>query len=318
MGPSVSVVVVNWNGKHLLEACLGSLRRQTWRSFTVAVVDNASTDGSADFVKERFPEVEVIAMPENHGFGSAANEGIRRTQSRYVALLNQDAEADSRWLEELVRALEENPEVGFCASRMLLFHNRSIVDSAGDGYTPLGAPYNIGRGLPNDGRFDRPRKVFGACAGAAMYRRALFEDIGLFDEDFFLIFEDVDLSFRAQLAGYQCLYVPSAIVYHVAGATLPKGGPTHSYYCARNDIVVLLKNMPGALLWQRWPLLVAGLAKRTLGGLVYRDKRATLRGRWAALKQIRVALHKRRQVQHLRRVPPAYIASLFKRRGEAL
>lgn len=215
MGELASVVIPNWNGEVFLSACLGSLAQQTYKHFEVVLVDNASTDDSLALVEKEFPWVKVIPLRENRGFAAALNEGVRRSHGQHIAPLNNDTEVASHWLEELVRALDSHPEVGICASKMLGLPDGEIIDSAGDGYCRYGFAFKIGRGELDRGQYDTFRNVFGASGGAALYRRSVLEDVGLFDEDFFMQCEDVDLSFGAQLRGYSCLYVPKAIAYHV-------------------------------------------------------------------------------------------------------
>lgn len=250
--PSVTVIVVNWNGKELLTPCFQALRQQRFRDFEIIIVDNGSTDGSVEFVKADFPEVRVIALDENLGFSAANNVGIRLARGKYMALLNSDTEVESRWLEELVNALEAHPEIGFCASKMLLWQRREIADTCGDFYTVEGIAGKIGH-LEHADQYNHPREVFGACAGAAIYRKSMLDDIGLLDEDFFLAHEDTDLSFRAQLMGYKCLYVPTAIVYHHLSATIGADSDTYIYYGHRNNEYVYIKNMPLLLLLKYWP-----------------------------------------------------------------
>jgi GT2 family glycosyltransferase len=209
----VSIVIVNWNGREFLPECLESLRRQVYRAFSVILVDNGSHDGSTAFVSENYPEVSIVALKDNRGFAAANNVALHAVETEFVALLNNDAVPDPLWLKSLVEALDEHPQAGLAASKMLLYDRREIIDRAGDGYTRAGAALLRGRGLSAD--CHRIREwVFGACAAAALYRMVMLRDIGFFDEDFCLLYEDVDLSFRAQLKGYKCLYVPEALVYH--------------------------------------------------------------------------------------------------------
>lgn len=245
--PRVTVIIPNYNGHRWLKICLDSLKRQTFTEFEVLVVDNGSSDGSVQFIKDSFPEVRVLALPENRGFVGAVNEGIRNSQSEYVALLNNDIEAHPRWLEELMKFLDAHKEVGFCASKMLNYYDRQRLDDCGDGFTIWGIGYKIGERQLDSGLYNEVREVFGACGGAALYRRSLFEDVGLFDESFWMYYEDVDLSFRARWAGHKCLYVPTAIVYHMVGMTARKEKVRLRRWCIRNGLTVLAKNLPGCL-----------------------------------------------------------------------
>jgi hypothetical protein len=214
---AVDVVIPTWNGERLLTACLDALRRQTLAPGRVIVVDNGSTDASRDVVEAA--GAEWLALGENRGFPAAVNAGIAASAAPLVALLNNDAEPEPGWLEALVAAAEADPSLSLFASRMR-FAGSDLLNAAGDAFDVRGrGGYNRGLGESDGARFDEPRLVFGACAGAAMYRRSLFADIGLFDERFFLSWEDVDLDLRAALAGHRCLYVPGAVVHHRQGAS---------------------------------------------------------------------------------------------------
>jgi len=167
--PRVTVVIPNWNGERFLRLCLGSLRDQSFNAFETIVVDNGSVDGSIPLVKEHFPEVNVIPLGENLGITSAFNAGIEASTLEYVVLLNNDTEQDPGWLEALVRAAEDHPEAGLFASKLVDFHDRGVLDGAGDAMRLSGLPYRLGHGERDSGRFDRPGYVFGACAAAALY-----------------------------------------------------------------------------------------------------------------------------------------------------
>ncbi|MHB1136719.1 MAG: glycosyltransferase family 2 protein [Coriobacteriia bacterium] len=247
MSASVTVVIPNWNGLVHLEECLTALREQTLTPARVVIVDNASDDDSELFVSERFPEVDWIQMPKNGGFAYAVNEGIRCADTTYVALLNNDTAVESTWLEELVAALERHPGYDIAASRMVLYYDRHLMNAAGDVYRLLrGAGRNRGILRPVE-RFGEPCRVLGACAGAALYRRSLFDEIGLFDEDFFLMSEDTDINIRALIAGKKCVYVPTAIVYHKMRATIDSEPSKRMAMLAlRNEAIVVGKDLPMA------------------------------------------------------------------------
>ena len=219
----LTVVIPTWNQCRLLEKCLKSLRRQT-APCHVIVVDNGSTDATAEIVQaesRRFQrQLSYRALEANLGFARAVNEGIRAATTSLVALLNNDAEADQRWVECGLRGLHRFPDYSIFASRIINYHHPHLLDSAGDCYDPRGIPFKRGFAQPAD-TYMEAEPVLGASAAAAFYRRALFDEIGLFDEDFFMYLEDVDLSLRAQLAGHRCFYLPDAIVYHVEAASDP-------------------------------------------------------------------------------------------------
>ncbi len=314
MSEQVHIIIVNWNGREFLEDCLQSLRAQTYRSFSVTLVDNGSTDDSPAFVSVRFPEVRLIALRENLGFAAANNRALADMTAPYAALLNNDATADPGWLKALVEALEEAKEAGFAASRMLSFDRPDVIDRCGDGYSRAGAALLRGRGEPA-GRHSRRERVFGACAGAALYRTSMLKDIGFFDEDFFLLYEDVDLSFRAQLKGYQCLYVPEAVVYHKGSASLVHDSPVSVYYGHRNLEWVYIQNMPARLIPRTiLPHLLYNLS--ALGYFLLHGRGVDyLRAKRDALRGFSGALQKRNRVQSGRTVDDAYVWSLLERPG---
>lgn len=212
---AVGIVIPNWNGRELLPVCLTSVFRQTIHPGDVLVVDNGSRDGSIEWIRSAFPAVRVIAHERNRGFGAAVNAGILACNTPYVFLLNNDTEIAENCLERLLEAADVYPDYGSYAPKMIDFFDRRMLDGAGDAMGRWGAGYRVGTGEVDDRRFDRFRPVFGPCAGAALYRRRLFEDVGLFDEAYFAYLEDVDLNVRANAAGYPCLYVPTARVYHM-------------------------------------------------------------------------------------------------------
>jgi GT2 family glycosyltransferase len=299
VSPRVTVVVPNWNGERFLLTCLGSLRRQSFTDFETILVDNGSTDGSVAFAGRNFPEVRVLPLPENRGFSAAVNVGIRSSDAEYVALLNNDTETDPRWLEALVEGASAYSEAGFFASKLVDFDDRRVLDGAGDVLRRSGLPYRLGHGEPDRGQYDGVTYVFGACAGAAMYRRSMLEDVGLFDEDFFANCEDGDLSFRAQLAGYRCLFVPGSVVYHMGSATFGRRSATSTRLGTRNSLCLLVKNLPGQL-----SRLVVTAATSTLV--------AHLEGLAGALRLLPLMLKKRREIQKRRQVPVEYIRALLK------
>jgi hypothetical protein len=246
------VVIPNWNGISHLHECLNSLRKQTFQDFEALVVDNGSTDGSLDLLRREYPWVRVIGLSKNRGFSAAVNAGIRASDSDYIVLLNNDTRVDKDWLGNLVRAMDETPAASFGTSKMLNYYRPDRIDTVWNGFSfRLGAGVNVGRGESAD-QYSRRQWVFGACAGSAIYRRSLFEDIGLFDEDFFLVFEDVDIDLRAQIAGHRCLYVPDSIVFHKLGGSTNIQAPEVRARSLRNAIYVAGKGLP-------WPLLLLWL-----------------------------------------------------------
>jgi GT2 family glycosyltransferase len=315
--PLFSVVIPNWNGAHHLPVCLDALRGQTYPLVEVIVVDNDSTDDSVALLEKGYPEVKVVPLPENRGYAGGVNAGIRVAEGEVLVVLNNDTEADPRWLEELWAALERHPEAGSATSKILLFDQRKIFNSAGDLYGVDGIPVNRGVWQEDGGQFDQEEPVFSPCGGACALRRSMLDDLaskgqqGPFDEDFFAYCEDVDLGWRAQLAGYQCLYVPSAVVYHRLSAT---GGGKISYYTGRNFLYVLAKNYPFSLFKRNWWRIVLAQMRITWEALrAWRGEaaRARLRGQLSGLWRIPALLDKRRVIQASRVVSDEYLESVL-------
>jgi GT2 family glycosyltransferase len=294
--PHVSIVIVNWNGRHLLVRCLPRVLAQEWTNAEVVVVDNGSTDGSADWVEAHFPAVHVLRNACNLGFAGGNNAAIHDTQGAYVATLNNDADPDPEWLSSLVAAMELAPDVGMCASKMLRADEPSTIDACGIEVDRAGIAWN--RYSDERERLDEtaPYEVFGPCAGAALYRRAMLREVGAFDEDYFAYYEDVDLAWRAQRAGWRCLYVPGARVMHQHSSTGREGSPFKGYHVGRNKVWTLIKNYP----WPDWlralPAIVAYDVAGWAYALAYGDPHP-LRGRIAALRQWGRFAQKRRTIQ---------------------
>ncbi|MFP4343484.1 MAG: glycosyltransferase family 2 protein [Anaerolineales bacterium] len=307
----LSVIIPNWNGAHHLPTCLDSLRSQSYAPFEILVVDNASTDESRE-VLGRYPEARALALSENRGFTGACNAGFREARGEIQILLNNDTESHPRWLEEIAAAFAAHPDVGLVASKMLLFDRRDTFHTAGDYVTLDGLAHNRGVWQRDEGQYDHPAYVFSACGGSAAYRRTVLDEIGLLDDDFFFSFEDVDLAWRAQLAGWRCLYVPGAVVYHKLKAS--GGGRTASFHDARNRIWTLIKNYP-ADLWRdhRREVLAAQLAiaREALHAWRGEAARATLQGLLAGVRGIPRMRRKRQVVQARRTVERAYLERLM-------
>ncbi len=254
--PKVSIVVVNYNGKKYLNACLSSLAIQTYPDFEVILVDNASSDSSVEYVKEHFPSVRLIENPKNYGFAKGNNIGIKEAEGSLIATLNNDTQVIPWWIEELVRSIGSNENVGMCASKMLFMKNHKMINSAGICISRSGACWDRGMFECDKGQFESVEEVFGPCAGAALYRKRMLEEIGLFDEDFYAYMEDADLAFRGRLAGWKCLYVPKAVVYHIHGGTAGYATGYTIYYGNRNIIWNCIKNFPDRLLIKSLPWII--------------------------------------------------------------
>ena len=256
----VTIIIPNYNGLVFMETCLKALEKQTCRDFDLLVVDNGSTDGSAQWLKEH--AIPSVFLAENTGFSGAVNVGIRAAETPYVILLNNDTEAEPEYVEELLKAIERSPGIFSVSPKMVQMYHRELMDDAGDLSSIMGWAYQRGVGRET-WRYDRPCRVFSACAGAAIYRRAVFEEIGFFDEMHFAYLEDIDVGYRAKIAGYENRYCPSAVVYHVGSGT--SGSKYNSFkvrLAARNNVYLNYKNMPAAqLLVNSIPIALGILGK---------------------------------------------------------
>ncbi len=258
-----TVVIPNLNGKSYLTACLDSLRRQSRQDFSVILVDNGSRDESVSLVKSRYPEVTVHCFKKNEGFCRAVNTGILLARTPYVILLNNDTVCSETFVEEMVKAIERTGAFS-CAAKLVRMDDPSKMDTAGDLYCALGWAYAIGKGRPAQ-NYDREHAVFSACGAAAIYRREVFDEIGLFDEAHFAYLEDVDIGYRARIAGYRNLYAPGAVVRHAGSAT---SGSLHNAfkvrYSAQNSVYLFYKNMPWPQIILNAPFLLLGTAIKLL------------------------------------------------------
>lgn len=263
-----TVVIPNLNGAGWLKDSIESLWAQTMRDFELIVVDNASTDESLDIARgyQGRPGYTLIENAENTGFSHAVNQGIRLAKGEYVALFNNDAFAEPDWLENLIAAAEADGRIFAASSLMIRHFERELADDAGDYVTLLGFACKRGDGM-RASRYQKPGRVFSACGGAALYRKSILDKIGLFDENFFAYFEDVDISWRANSLGYKNVYCPTARCYHICGATTGavRYNPFKSVQSGRNSILLPYKNMPFLMLLINLPFLAAGyLIKATM------------------------------------------------------
>lgn len=310
--PEISVIVVNWNGKHFLEECLSALRRQTFRDFETILVDNGSQDGSVEYIRAQFPEVRLVALPDNLGFTGGNIAGYELAGGELIVLLNNDTEAHSGWLEEIHKGSVAYPEAGSFASKMMYFGERKRIENCGFEVGIGGTTMDLGRDELDGPGWACSRRVFGACGGAVAYRRRMLENIGFLDPDFFMIYEDVDLSFRAQLRGYECVYIPGAVVYHRYRATIKTRPALQVFYSQRNIEFVYLKNMPMGLILRSVPqrlLYEMGAAiyffKSGSGGAFFRAKVDVLR-------RLPFLFGKRREIQRGRTVTNSQFRAMMR------
>jgi GT2 family glycosyltransferase len=310
-GSSLTVAILNYNGRALLDEMLPSLACQTLEGFDTVVVDNGSQDDSVAYLRSHWPHVRVVELPVNRGVTSALNECLAACETDVVGLFNNDMELAPECLAELLAALEGDPHVGSVTPKMLDFVDRAVIDGAGDMLNWRGGGRRRGHGERDVGQYDEAGEVFGACGGSALYRRSAIERVGGFDEAYFAYYEDIDWAFRAQLAGFRCLYVPSAVLYHRGSATLGRGfSDFNGYHLWRNPIWLIAKCFPVGALVRHAPSLLRG----QLGNLHIAVRERKL-GVWSramrdALLGLPVAMRKRRRIQAGRVVSDAQLEAL--------
>lgn len=310
--PDVSIVIVTWNGREHLDACLTAVAAQDGVAAETILVDNGSTDGTVEHVRTRYPWVRLVPQTENLGFAGGTNAGVREAHGRFVALLNNDTVPDPGWLRALLGGVDDSGPFLLATSLVVYMHDPQLVDSAGDGLLRAGGAFKRHHGERVDAAQD-PAEVFGVCGAACLMPRRIFEELRGFDEDFFASHEDVDLSYRARLLGYRCRYVPGAVVRHRGSATIGRVSAFAVFHGQRNLEWVFLKNTPGALLLQTLPAhllytAAAGLHFARIGRLG-----PFLRAKVAALGGLRRILRKRAEVQRTRRVGADAIVPLLER-----
>lgn len=312
--PFASIIIVVWNNEACLAFCLDKLFHQVRRDFEIILVDNGSKSGLFLDDAPCSPDVRLQTerLPFNLGFAVANNVGVRLARGEWIVLLNADAYPEPDWLENLLKAAEQNPQYNFFSSRQIQYNSPQLLDGAGDEYHVSGLAwrrfYNYRKehyGLNQD-------EVFGACAAAAMYRREDFLAVGGFDEDYFSYFEDVDLSFRLRLAGGHCLYVPDAVVHHVGSASAGKLSDFVVYHGHRNLVWTFIKNMPGALFWVFLPLHLAMNIFFLISFSLRGKGNAILKAKWDAIRKIPTMWKKRKDIQSRWNVSYSAIFNLMK------
>lgn len=306
------VVIPNLNGGLELTNAIASLSKQSLRP-NIIVVDNASTDKSDEVAKENYPEIEIIKHSKNKGYAGGVNPGFKRAMelgAEYVAPFNDDAIADPEWLAKLVDTLESNPKLGAAACKVLTADGKHL-DSTGDYLTNWGLPYPRGRGEPDLGQYDSQTDIFGASGAASLYRVTALQEVGLLDEAFFAYYEDVDLSFRLQIAGWKIAYVPESKVFHKIGMTSSRIKGFTTYQTMKNLPLLVYKNMPRKYLWSvTWRL--------TIARAFFLGRAITRKQAWAAIKgdlmatYLIIKKHKeRRTIQASKKVSDEYIWSMI-------
>jgi GT2 family glycosyltransferase len=287
--PFVTIIIVNYNGERFLDKCLAAVHAQTYPSDRreVIVVDNGSRDDSLSCLA-KYPGVRLIAAERNWGFARGNNEAFRQSRGELIALLNNDTVADPRWLEASVEALAGDPTIGGMASKILLRDEPGIINSTGLTLYRDGRGGDRGYREPDRGQFDQTTEVFGGCGASVLLRRALLDDVGFFDERFFMYYEDLDLAWRAHLRGWRFAYAPRSVVHHVHCGTSGEWSPFFLYHVERNRVFVSLKNAPWLLAARSLAVFTARAARKWYRVLALRDRSA--RDRRQALAYVRAAL----------------------------
>lgn len=310
----VCAVIPSWNAADLIGACLRSLEAQS-HPVDIIVVDNGSVDNTAEIVEKDFPKVRLIKLPENTGFDGGVNAGIRPAMAEgydAIVLVNNDVVLEKRWLERLVDVLKSHQNTGIVSAKQLHMDKKHF-DSTGDFYSIWGMPFPRGRNQTDNGQYDKPEEIFSAPAAATLYRTAMFEEIGIFDEKFFAYFEDVDISFRARLAGWKVRYEPKAEVYHHVNATSSKLGSFSRYHSVKNFFMLYIKNMPGWLFWKYLPLFVMQAVRLCASSVIKGGGWAYFRGLFRAVLYAPQVLADRYRIQRKRKVSVNTIDALLYR-----
>jgi GT2 family glycosyltransferase len=284
---NVSIVIPNYNGEKYILDCIASIYDQIENKREIIIIDNHSTDRSVYLIQEHYPDTTLIINDENVGFAAAVNQGIRAASGQYVILLNNDAFAREGFVQALYECISSDPSIFSAAAKMLRYSEPHLIDNAGDEFTIFGWAYKAGDGRPSEA-YDKPRVIFSACAGAAIYRKEVFEEIGYFDERFFAYLEDVDIGFRANLHGYKNVFCPSAEVLHIGSATTgSKYNEFKVRISARNNVWMLAKNMPILLLVVNLIFIFLGAFIKIFFFFVKGYGNDHLKGKYEGVKNIR-------------------------------
>jgi GT2 family glycosyltransferase len=326
--PLISTVILNWNGKEYLHPCLQSVKGQTYPNIEIILVDNASTDGSIEYIKPLFPDLYVIMNRENLGYGGGNNRGIEKAKGRYIFILNSDTEIEKECVERLWKCMETDQGIGVTTPKILLHDRRDIIDAAG--LTIYQDGLSIGRGrLEPQEKYCRREEVFFGSGCASLFRKEMLEEIGLFDEDFFAYAEDTDLGWRARLARWKSYYVPEAVVYHHHSKKFGTYSPLKAFLVERNRIWVAWKNFPLPILYL-WPFYtlwryfyqgIGALIQKGASGRFGQESSSFLlifilmKAYLSGLRGLPAILRKRKEVQTKKRMSNWEVFSLFKKYG---
>ena len=314
MSANISVIIITYNSAATINKSLIALNDQTYKDFELIVLDNNSSDTTGPILNTVLPTLSclsrLVPLPQNVGFAAGNNSALEFATGQYIALLNPDAFPDPDWLESLIKAVGSDPKIGVCASK-IINDDLDLIDSAGDGFSTILKGYKRGEGAQKT-LYGTPEYVFGACAGAALYRRAMIEEIGFFDEEYFLVHEDTDLNFRANLTGWKIIYVPSAIVRHRVHSSIGKMSDLQIYHNLRNAEFVRIKNIPTPLLMKYLLLLGLGsLAEFYYFAIKHRRPRVFFKAKADALRKFPMMWKKRRIIIGQRRVDNRHLERML-------
>ena len=328
--PLLSVIIPNWNGKRFLEDCMDSLRGQTFQNFETILVDNGSIDDSVDFAKKHYGDfIRIIRNDKNLGFTGGNNVGIQASKGEYIVLLNNDTWVDPHWLEELAKATRFDPPVGMWASKVCSYYQRDRIEGVGELIYWDGLCRARGQYEQDHGQYNVIEEILFPPGCGAMYRKSLFDEIGLFDEDFFAYADDSEIGIRARLAGWRCLYVPRAIIYHKNSGTGGQHSPFKAFYVERNRFWVTLKYFPLPLLLFTPFFTIWRFAFQAYGALSHQGaagKFTQMHSPWhligilfnaygSGFRGLPKMWKKRRRLSRLRKVSFGEIFSLFRQFG---
>jgi len=328
--PMISVIIPNWNGKQFLAECMDSLKEQTFHDFETILVDNGSTDGSAEFVEEGYGEfIRVIRNKRNLGFTGGNNVGIQAARGEYIVLLNNDTWAPPNWLDELVKATHLSPPIGMWASKVYSYYKRSQIEAVGELIYWDGLSRSRGQYEQERGQYEEMEEIFFPPGCGGMYRKVVFEEIGLFDEDFFAYGDDAEIGIRARLAGWKCVYVPKAVLYHKNSGTGGQYSPFKAFYVERNRFWITIKYFPLPLLFLSLFFTFYRFALQAFGALAHRGAAGKFTKKYSPLRLIGILFKaygsgfrylprmwmKRKRLRRLKKVSYKEIFSWFKRFG---
>jgi GT2 family glycosyltransferase len=326
--PLISTVILNWNGKEYLHPCLQSVKGQTYPNIEIILVDNASTDGSIEYIKDLLSDLRLIINYRNIGYGGGNNRGIEEARGRYIFVLNSDTEIEKRCVELLWECIETDQRIGVTTPKILLYDRRDVIDAAGLTIYPDGLSIGRGRLEPQE-KYNQREEVFFGSGCASLFRKEMLEEIGLFDEDFFAYAEDTDLGWRARLARWKSYYVPEAVVYHHHSKKFGTYSPLKAFLVERNRIWVAWKNFPLPILYL-WPFYtlwryfyqgIGALIQRGASGRFGQESSSFLlifilmKAYLSGLRGLPAILRKRKEVQTKKRMSNWEVFSLFKKYG---